>query len=248
MDSPHILWKPRSESPILSVDAIHIWCASLQRSVSEVEQLAASLSKDERDRASRFHFPHHQRRFIVARGLLRHLLADYLAVSPKEIEFSYLQRGKPELAGDRHLQFNLSHSEELVVYAFCLSHPVGIDVEYLRSTPDLEPIAARFFTKWEYDELRSLPPAERTSAFFRCWTRKEAYLKACGDGIGGGLDQIEVSLTPEAQIRQIHNSVLTDRDWDLQNLAPAVGYVGAIAAQASNLHLHCWHLHSNSSC
>jgi 4'-phosphopantetheinyl transferase len=236
VDSLSILWKPPLEKPILSEDAIHVWCASLQRSTFEIEQLAASLSEDERTRASRFHFPHHQRRFIVARGLLRRLLADYLQLDSSKIEFSYTQRGKPEIAKDFHLQFNLSHSEELVVYAFCWHHPVGVDIEYIRLASDIEQIADRFFTKWEYDRLRSLPPAEQTLAFFRCWTRKEAYLKACGDGITGGLDTIEVSLTPKAEIRHLNNSTVLAGNWGLQNLTPAVDYVGAIASEK---HLVC---------
>jgi 4'-phosphopantetheinyl transferase len=242
VDSLSILWKPPLEKPILSEDAIHVWCASLQRSTFEIEQLAASLSQDERTRASRFHFPHHQRRFIVARGLLRRLLADYLQLDPSQIEFSYTQRGKPEIAKDSLLQFNLSHSEELVVYAFCWHHPVGVDIEYIRLASDIEQIADRFFTKWEYDRLRSLPPAEQTLAFFRCWTRKEAYLKACGDGIAGGLDSIEVSLTPEAEIRQINTSTALAQNWGLQNLTPAVDYVGAIASPNPNLEMSYWYL------
>jgi 4'-phosphopantetheinyl transferase len=242
VDSLSILWKSPLEKPVLSEDAVHVWCASLQHSTFEVEQLAATLSEDERTRASRFHFPQHQRRFIVARGLLRRLLADYLQLNSSKIEFNYTQRGKPVIAQDSHLQFNLSHSEELVVYAFCWHHLVGVDVEYIRLASDIEQIADRFFTKWEYDGLRSLPLEERTLAFFRCWTRKEAYLKACGDGIAGGLDTIEVSLTPEAEIRHINNSTALAQKWGLQNLIPAVDYVGAIASPNPHLKISHWHL------
>lgn len=209
------------------------------RSGSELEQLKARLSEEERYRASKFHFPQHQRRFIIARGLLRGLLADYLEVNPSGIQFTYTQRGKPELSPDVKtklpLQFNVSHSEELVVYAVCLGYPVGVDVEYLRSASDLEQIAARFFTKWEYEQLRSLPATEKNLAFFRGWTRKEAYLKACGDGIAGGLDQIEVSLAEDAEIRQINSGITGNQSWHLVNLVPAVDYIGAIASPNPNL-------------
>lgn len=241
VDSPYILWKPPLEKPSLTVDKIHVWCASLQRSPSEIEELRAILSPDEKNRASKFHFPQHQRRFTVARGILRKLLADYLNLNPQNIRFNYLERGKPELVGDRCLQFNVSHSEELALYAIGLTSPVGVDVEFLRPSPDIEQIAARFFTKREYEELRSLPPLDKTVAFFRCWTRKEAYLKACGDGLGGGLDSIEVSLTPEAQISRINGSK-DSSNWTMYSSIPAEGYVGAIACAARSASIDCWNL------
>jgi 4'-phosphopantetheinyl transferase len=245
VDSPYILWKSPLQPPVLSSGEIHVWGASLQPAADRLDVLAASLSTDESDRASRFHFPHHQRRFVAARGILRSLLATYLEVSPREIQFKYGAQGKPELASDRSLYFNVSHSEELAVYAVCSSNPVGVDVELLRETPDFEEIASRFFTESESSKLRSLPPEEKMTAFFRCWTRKEAVLKACGDGIGGGLDTIEVSLTPEATISQINHSLAARRDWHLQNLAPAVGYVGAIAAPTSHLDISVWQFDQN---
>ena len=246
MLQPNIAWSIPPANIILSRDDVHVWCAALDLPAPQVEELAQTLSSDEQARGDRFHFQQHRRRFIAARAGLRRLLGRYLQIEPQEVELAYSQRGKPALAErfNSTLEFNLSHSEDLVVYALTRDRAVGIDIEYIRPFPDAEQLAQRFFTARENDLLQALPPEQKQLAFFHCWTRKEAYLKACGDGIACGLDRVEVTLTPGEPARLVSIAGAADilHSWGLQDLAPAAGYTGAIAVAGKNWQLSCWQL------
>jgi 4'-phosphopantetheinyl transferase len=148
-----------------------------------VAQFRDILTPDEGDRAARFHFSHHQRLFILARGALRILLGRCLSTPPGAIALRYGPMGKPSLAEPARLRFNLSHSGRLALFAFTLDCEVGIDVEEVRPVPEMEQIAVRQFSAPETAGLMSLPAARREPAFFRCWTRMEAYSKALGNGL-----------------------------------------------------------------
>lgn len=157
------------------------------------------LSADERERAARFHFLKDREHFIAARGLLRLLLSRYLDLPPQQLSFSYSPYGKPALAGERDctsLRFNVSHSHGVALYAFTLEREVGVDVEYIRQDVVGESIAEHFFSAQEVTSLRALPAGVQPQAFFNCWTRKEAFIKARGEGLSFPLDQFDVSLVP----------------------------------------------------
>jgi len=226
--------EPRPKRTILEPDEVHVWVASLNQHEEEIAAFRALLNADELVRADRFTFAKGRRQFTVARGLLRMLLGQYLDTDPTQIEFNYNSYGKPGLAGDRAeqgLQFNLSHSGELVLYALAHGREVGIDVETIRPDFAADAIAARFFAPAERDALKALDPNVRIQAFFDCWTRKEAFIKARGKGLSIGLDTFEVSVDPasRAALLVTHDDPDEATRWALHALAPGPGYAGALA-------------------
>lgn len=221
----------------LSDHDVHVWCASLQQPTVVVDQLTRILSSDEKDHAARYHFEHLQRSFIVARGILRVLLGHYLHIQPAQVEFTYLREGKPQLS-ERHAQkvsFNLSHSHELVLYSFSSSRNIGIDVEHIRPMEDLELIAEHNFSTREIAELKKLSSHHKLDGFFNCWTRKEAYIKAIGNGVSFPLQQFDVSLNPgePAKLLSILGSEQEAAHWSMFELHPANGYTAALVVQGS---------------
>ena len=150
-----------------------------------VQQISQSLMEDERIKAERFYFQRDRKRFMVCRGVLRMILGRYLHIEANRVHFSYGPYGKPylkETLGDSTLRFNLAHSHELALHAFARSREIGVDIEYIRYIPDAEQIALNFFSENENAVLHVLPTSQKQEAFFNCWTRKEAYLKALGVG------------------------------------------------------------------
>lgn len=229
----------------LEKNEVHVWRASLKLPGPEVQALHHSLTKEELERADRFHFQRHRAHFIVARGLLRTILSRYLKIEPRRLRFRYGPKGKPELAGDtsrRGLRFNISHSHGLALYAVTDDRQIGVDVERIRPDVTGEKIAERFFCPREAATLRELPAEVRQQAFYTCWTRKEAYLKAIGKGITLRLDQFEVSVTPgePAVLLSINGDPKEASYWSLKELAPEPGYVGALAVKGHGLDLRCW--------
>lgn len=203
-------------------------------------ELAKCLSGAERLRASRFVFERDRRRFIVGRAQLRHLLASRLGVRPDAVEFVYGPQGKPGLGGrfaDVDLRFNLSHSEDVAVYAFTRGLEIGIDVEYVRELRDADDIAARFFSRRENEVYRALDPDGRPSGFFNCWTRKEAFIKALGEGLSHPLDRFDVSLAPgeRAEILRVGDVPGRDCGWHMESFSPAAGFAAAVVFE-SRLH------------
>jgi 4'-phosphopantetheinyl transferase len=192
-------WSSPRETPALESDEIHIWRAALSVDQTRLERLESTLAYDERGRAARFIFARDRDHFIAARGILRDTLGGYLHCAPQNIGFSYGPCGKPMVAGGNSamaVSFNLSHSHGLAVIAIGRQREVGIDVELLRPEFAGQEIAERYFSENEIDELNRLPTELRTEGFFLCWTRKEAYIKARGDGLQVPLDSFSVSLSP----------------------------------------------------
>jgi 4'-phosphopantetheinyl transferase len=221
MNFPKYSWLPAPINLILLPDDVHVWRIDLDQSEAELRHLATTLSSDESARAERFYFPEHRQRFIAGRGSLRTILSGYLGIAPQEVQFDYEPRGKPLLASkfaNSGLSFNLSHSQNLALCAVSKNRQIGIDLEYIRPMSDLESLAQRFFLPREYDVVRSLPPEQKSSVFFRYWTCKEAYLKATGEGIAQ-LEQVEISLTPTEPAK-----LQTAENWSLLELVPAKNY------------------------
>jgi 4'-phosphopantetheinyl transferase len=198
--------------------------------------LAALLSEAERQRAARFVFERDRRRFIVARARLRQLLGARLAMQPESLEFAYGAHGKPMLArrrGEPDLRFNLSHAEDLAVYAFAADREVGIDVEAVRVMQDADDVAASAFSSHENEAYRRLDPSDRPQGFFNCWTRKEAFIKALGEGLSHPLDSFDVSLKPgePAKILRVGELSGDDCGWALQTFVPQPGFAAAIVVK-----------------
>jgi 4'-phosphopantetheinyl transferase len=225
---PRALASPIERHGAAGVD---VWHAELDREPAAVEELHALLSADERERASRFHFARDRDRYVVGRGVLRALLGDYVRAAPELVRFHYGPQGKPHLATDGP-RFNVSHSGAVALYAFSWSGEVGIDVELFRPEFAREHIAERFFSPAEVATLRSLPDDLQPSAFLTCWTRKEAYIKARGEGLSLPLDRFDVSLHPDepAALLRTAWSAEEPAQWRLTDLSDAAsGYLAAVA-------------------
>src|SRR5580704_12029589 len=183
------------EAPLsLPEDEVQLWRIDLEAVGADESRWRKTLSPDELDRASRFHFPRDRQRFAASRSQLRILLAGYLGIDPAAVSFSYSEKGKPSLGAAHagsNLQFNISHSGGVTLLAFARGREIGVDVEQLRSDFEVEAIARRFFSPSEQRQLAALPAEKSVDAFFRCWTRKEAYIKAIGDGLSLPLDQFD---------------------------------------------------------
>ena len=185
--------------------------------------LARSLSAAERERAGRFRFERDRRRFIVARARLRELLGARLGVPPAAVELACGNNGKPALAGrcaHARWRFNVSHCDDLAVYAFSRSREVGIDVEAIRPLPAADAIAAQVFSPRESEAYLAAAPRDRPLAFFRCWTRKEAFVKALGVGLSARLDALDVS---EGRLGE-------NGAWRLESFSPLPGFIAALAS------------------
>lgn len=187
-----------ASAPIsLGRDEVHVWRATLARPAPALEQAYALLAEDERRRADRFHAAGHRNRFVAAHGLLRTVLARYVEVNPQQIKFSYGPYGKPSLEGAEHcIEFNMAHSGNVALVALAHNMPLGVDVEQVREDIDVLKVGRSAFSETEYNALCALPEAERLSAFYACWSRKEAYIKALGTGVSLGLDTFDVTLHP----------------------------------------------------
>jgi len=235
-------WALAPQNLQLNDDEVHVWQASLEGDTTDLQNL---LSIDERERANRFHFDEHRQKFIIARGTLRLILARYLACQPQSIKFNYNAHGKPALAepfNEIPLQFNLSHTHTLALYGVTLKKPIGIDVEYTQRAIEINQIAKHFFSPNETLALNKLPLREQKQAFFNCWTRKEAYIKAKGKGLTIPLDSFDVSLNPQdpAELIEIRNDVTTTNDWALYALNLQKDYVGALVVAGDNHNLSHW--------
>jgi 4'-phosphopantetheinyl transferase len=216
--------------PAVGQDWIDVWPIRLVAPDSAVERFAGVLSPEESARASRFRFDHLKRSYLLSTGALRVLIGRYLGINPLLIRFKLGEKGKPRVSGQR-LCFNASHSGSLALFAFTMGCELGVDVEEIRPLVDMNEIAQRFFCAEEAAELLSIPDGERCHAFFLCWTRKEAYLKAIGEGLSAPLDRFRVTLRPEETCRFLHlwNDPLAAEEWNLYNLEPAPGYAAALA-------------------
>jgi len=227
----------------LNTGEVHLWQASLDGRPADIFE--SFLSPDELDRANRFHFAQDRTHFVVARGLLRNLLAAYLGISCAEFRFSYGAKGKPFLLLDSQTQinFNLSHSHGRAAFAFSRGRELGVDLEYVKEDFEAELIASRFFSRAEVLALRALPAELRNQAFFNCWTRKEAYMKARGEGLSMPLDEFDVSLRPDEPAALLNN-YRDEREverWSIKAIPAPADYVGALVVEG-----HDWQLKSFS--
>ena len=241
MTTPGALWESAPDGLALPPTEAHVWRAGLVRDAECVARLAGSLSAEERERSERFRRTADRERFIVGRGVLRSLLGAYLDQAPERVEFSYGRHGKPALAAGAPA-FNLSHSRDLALFALVRGSQVGIDLEYLREGVACQRIAERFFSRAEVADLASVPAPLLTRAFFNCWTRKEAYLKARGEGIRADLDSFTVTLRPEAPAALLSSDRGPEETarWQLHVVDPGPGYVGALCVQGDAWTVRCF--------
>lgn len=229
----------------LSASDIHTWLLSLHRSPAQLRVLERTLASDELERANRFHFAKHRDYFVAGRGLMRTILGRYLDEQPDRIRFGYGVYGKPFLVQtgtEACIHFNLSHSKGLALLAISQGQGIGVDLEYMRKFSDMTQVAERFFAQREYAEFLAVPPDDRVRAFYNCWTRKEAFLKATGDGMAQPLDSFAVSLVPgePARLVSIEGDPIRANFWTIVELATASpGYQAALAYQGQGGKIRC---------
>lgn len=209
----------------------------LERNIEEIRALRELLSDTERRCADRFAFDLDRNRFIVARARLRELLATRLNVRPEAVELTYGVHGKPALSSrfaDSDLRFNVSHSDDVAIYAFSIGREIGVDIEVVRSIPDADDIAAQFFSRCENAAYLDLESSDKPLGFFCCWTRKEAFIKANGDGLYHPLDSFDVSLAPgePAKILRIKDMTGSEFGWCLNSFSPLPGLIAAVVTES----------------
>lgn len=215
---------PETAARALGSDEVHLWSMDLAAPAWPADPAAHWLDTNERERAARFHFDMHRRRYVAAHVRMRAVLGAYVGASPETLRFEHEERGKPRLAAAAGAEpapcgitFNLSHSEDQGLLAIARGVTLGADIEVQRHLHDLEALARSHFTARELGELHDLPEARRHDGFFAAWTRKEAYVKALGAGLSVPLDSFDVALHPDrpAALRSIDGSEDTARAWTL---------------------------------
>jgi 4'-phosphopantetheinyl transferase len=235
-------WLPAPAAPALGPTTVDVWKVPLAPPAAEVDALARTLDADERQRAARFHFERDRRSFTVARGALRTLLGRYAGVPATAITFGYRDKGKPYLTAPagHDLQFNLSHSGGFALIAIGRARALGVDVELRRPIPDLISLAQTSFSPREFAVFRALPVAQHTEAFFTCWSRKEAFIKATGEGVSQ-LADFDVSLRPgePAEILWIRDEPSPHR-WRLFALPAIDDHAAALVVAGDSVNLACW--------
>jgi 4'-phosphopantetheinyl transferase len=238
-------WRSPPESVVLGSEEVHVWRAPLDQAPSQIQSFFHNLAADEQARAGRFYFQKDREHFIVAHGVLRAILGGCLNQAPECLSFCYSSHGKPALAGESDgetIRFSVSHSHGIGLFAVTRGREVGIDLERIRFDLAIEEIAERFFSPREFAMLQTLPAGVQRQAFFNCWTRKEAYIKARGGGLSLALDQFDVSLTPgkPAALLGTQPDPSEASRWSLEELSPAPGYAAALAAEGHGWRPVCW--------
>ena len=231
-----IEWPSRSDAAPLADNDIHVWATVLATPANILEGFARNLSPDETARANKFKFEKHRNRYIAGRGALRAILGRYLGAGPADLRFIYSDNGKPALAeefADAGIHFNLAHTGELALLAVTRIGTVGVDVESVRPVKNVDELVARFFSKRENELFQKVPDKDKPAAFFNLWTRKEALLKATGEGITRSLSLVEVSFLPgePARLMAISGDAAAGQKWRLREIIPGAGFTGAVAVE-----------------
>lgn len=226
-------------------DEIHIWFSYLDKTINELYHFSQMLSIDERMRMGRFHRDEDKKRFIVRHGILRKIFGGYIGVEPNDLQFYYDKKGKPSLLenlGRGSVQFNLSHSNGVAIFAFTRNHDIGVDIEYIREIPEMDKIVRRFFSEKENEAFRLLPDSQKRAAFFKGWTSKEAFVKALGDGLTRPLYNFDVSLSPNksGELLKIDGDSNEAHQWSIQYLEPLPDFACAFAIRSKFFNVKCW--------
>ena len=227
-----------AEPQSLSSGTVDLWHINIEPPPDKIIEARALLSADELERAARFHFDIHRHRYIAGRAALRGILAQYLGTSPQALAFVYGEKGKPALTpqvNTRRLEFNLSHSHDRALLGVTVGSTLGVDIERINLEFGTDEIATHFFSAFEVDTLLAAPKPERGATFFSCWTRKEAYIKAVGEGLSLPLDSFDVAFGSgvEAALLRVDAAPNAPARWRMYDIPAPEGYAAAIAVEGT---------------
>lgn len=237
------MWTTFSDHQLsLEPNQVHIWSASITNHENRLPVYWSFLTNEEKEKAQKFKFLKDKNCFVIAKGILRKLLASYLSLSPKEINLKLGEYGKPFLHHSSNLQFNISHSRSEILLGFIQTLPIGIDIEYTKREIDVKNIAKHFFAEEEIEALLKLDTKYQTQAFYSCWTRKEAFIKALGSGLSFPLAEFVVSLDSLKKAKLIATKwdKKEKEKWILQPIEPRENYIGAFAVKGNVSKIQSW--------
>lgn len=233
-----------SMSETLTVGVVHIWQIPLLVQANRILDCRGILSQDENLRADRFYFDRDRNRYITARSAIRRILSMYVEVAPRELVFRYDLKGKPELSPQHaaDIKFNLSHSRDVGLLAVAREQSVGVDIEFVDYDFASDEIATHFFSVKEVNTWRNLSSSQKAGAFFRCWTRKEAYIKALGEGLSIPLDSFDVAFAPGVKAALLRVAFLPHEvaRWSMYNVDAPAGYAAALAIEGHGHRVLRW--------
>ncbi len=216
----------------LSGNEVHLWYGKVNEFSKNVESYANLLSLEETARANNFKFAKDRTVYVLARGLLRILSGRYLDQIPESIKFNYGEYGKPEYDVQTPIKFNISHSGNMIVLAFVRNFDIGVDIENIKEDFDVIDIAKHFFSSDEIQRLEALPKEQKVAGFYRCWTRKESFIKAKGSGLSFPLTSFSVSLDADkAELLRTDWAITEKKEWRMFSFEPANGYLGSLSVR-----------------
>jgi 4'-phosphopantetheinyl transferase len=239
MNPPPAAWREISAIPPVAPAEIQVWRINLASPAAEIARLEILLSAGEKNQAAQFHFDRDRRRFIVRRTVLRQLLVANLGLPPEQIQIESAGLQKPKIAAaqnPRDLRFNTSHSGDVALVALATNCEIGVDIEQHRALPDAGGLALNFFSDLENRLLARLPEHQRLEGFFNCWTRKEAFVKAVGQGLSYPLKNFSVELSPGKPAAILENSDAAEpaEKWSVRSLDAGVGFSAALVFAGKN--------------
>lgn len=220
---------------VLGEKEIHVWRINFNAQLKAQRFFHDLLNPDEKDRVSKFRFAKDKRKFNISRGVLRILVGEYLEMDPQKVTFRYEKYGKPQLQHETRMKFNVSHSGDMAIIGFVKDYDIGVDIEHVKNDFNVLDLAENFFSRHEIEMLRTIPPKEQPLAFYRCWTRKEAFIKAEGSGLSFPLHEFTVSMTKDNEAKLEHTDWNPDakHQWSMFSFKPAQNYIAALAINDS---------------
>jgi len=236
-------WMKTPDTLSLSEDHIDVWLCDLKQLSGEINNFYSILSEDERERADKFKVEDKRQQYIITRGVLRQRLGLVTNIKPEDFMFKILEHGKPVLANNYQcadITFNVSHSYDLALIAISQKHHLGIDIEKINHESKHDQLVTRFFSKAEQTEFQTIAEANKARAFCACWTRKEAFIKAIGDGVSYGLDSFEVTVDPDKQTPEINLHNPSGDTWSAINLPINNEYMACLVSDGGDVNVRYW--------
>ena len=237
------IWQKTPETLSLSTHHIDVWLCHLKQISGDINDFYSILSEDEHACADKLKVEAKRQQYVITRGVLRQRLGLLTKIDPEDFVFEYLEHGKPVLINDVRfagITFNVSHSYDLALIAISINHHIGVDIEKINIDSDHQQLVKRFFSKAEQHEFNTLSETVRVKAFCACWTRKEAFIKATGDGVTYGLDAFDVTVDPENQTPEINLHKPSEESWSALNLLINDDYMACLVSNGGDVDVRCW--------